>query len=331
MSGEPFSFRYVSFQKGAHKTPEFQTLSRWGQVPVLLENGCVRVQATAIVEHLAEALGLFQGTGLATCQAVREWLYWEVDVLFPPIFNCHGIQLGKPKLLPISVEPLIADYHERRAVAALMVRAVDLDQLAECSRRWRGCWMRLRSARAATRPAASSRVTSLAKHARHGARPASRRPTSDQSPRSTPGPARWHDHARCQAGDCSTADHAAGLQSQADRQRGIASTTAVSLQQPMGLPQGDPHQIGRTQPNSSWLKMAAASRVTNMSTDSGFLLRELPRKQFGSPTFPASSRGHTRCLSSMSIGFRYNNRVALGVNDGERAEHLAKGASALVA
>lgn len=28
MSGEPFSFRYVSFQKGAHKTPEFQALSR---------------------------------------------------------------------------------------------------------------------------------------------------------------------------------------------------------------------------------------------------------------------------------------------------------------
>ena len=39
MSGEPFSFRYVSFQKGAHKTPEFQSLSRWGQVPVLVDSG----------------------------------------------------------------------------------------------------------------------------------------------------------------------------------------------------------------------------------------------------------------------------------------------------
>jgi len=121
MSGEPFSFRYVSFQKGAHKTPEFQALSRWGQVPVLVDSGRVRLQATAIVEHLAETLGPFQGTDPAMRQLVREWLYWEVDVLFPPIFNCYGIQLGKQNLLPISVEPAIADYHCRRAEAALSV------------------------------------------------------------------------------------------------------------------------------------------------------------------------------------------------------------------
>ena len=28
LAGEPFSFRYVSFQKGMHKTPEFLALSR---------------------------------------------------------------------------------------------------------------------------------------------------------------------------------------------------------------------------------------------------------------------------------------------------------------
>ena len=61
MSGEPFSFRYVSFQKGMHKTAEFQALSRWGQVPVLIDNGRTYLQATAIVEHLAEQLGRFQG------------------------------------------------------------------------------------------------------------------------------------------------------------------------------------------------------------------------------------------------------------------------------
>jgi hypothetical protein len=35
MSEEPFAFRYVSFQKKMHQTPEFVALSRWGQVPVL--------------------------------------------------------------------------------------------------------------------------------------------------------------------------------------------------------------------------------------------------------------------------------------------------------
>lgn len=121
MSGEPFSFRYVSFQKGTHKTPEFLALSRWGQVPVLVDSGRVYLQATAIVEHLAETLRRFQGSDPATRQLVREWLYWEVDVLFPPIFNCYGIQMGKQNLLPISVEPAIADYHRRRAEAALSV------------------------------------------------------------------------------------------------------------------------------------------------------------------------------------------------------------------
>jgi glutathione S-transferase len=61
MSGEPFSFRYVSFQRGMHKAPEFLALSRWGQVPVLLDGDRVHVQSLAIVEHLAETLGRFQG------------------------------------------------------------------------------------------------------------------------------------------------------------------------------------------------------------------------------------------------------------------------------
>jgi glutathione S-transferase len=121
LSGEAFSFRYVSFQKGMHKTPEFLANSRWGQVPVLIDRECTHVQSAAIIEHLAEALGRFQGSDPATRQAVREWLYWDVDALFPPIFNCYGVQLGQRKLLPISVEPAIADYHRRRAEAALSV------------------------------------------------------------------------------------------------------------------------------------------------------------------------------------------------------------------
>lgn len=119
MSDAPFSFRYVSFQKGMHKTPEFLALSRWAQVPVLLDNGRTHLQATAIVEHLAETLGRFEGRDADTRQRVREWLYWEVDALFPPIFNCYGVFLGKNNLLPISVDPAIADYHSRRAELAL--------------------------------------------------------------------------------------------------------------------------------------------------------------------------------------------------------------------
>jgi glutathione S-transferase len=121
LSGEPFSFRYVSFQKGMHRTPEFLALSRWGQVPVLVDGERVHLQSAAIVEHLAETLGRFQGPDPASRQAVREWLYWDVDVLFPPVFGCYTAQLGQRKLLPIGVEPAIAAYHRQRTEAALSV------------------------------------------------------------------------------------------------------------------------------------------------------------------------------------------------------------------
>jgi hypothetical protein len=108
-------------QKGMHKTPEFLALSRWGQVPVLVDGERVHLQTASIVEHLAGTLGRFQGPDPAARQAVREWLYWDADVLFPPIFNCYAVQLGRRKLLAIHVELVIADYHPGRAEAALSV------------------------------------------------------------------------------------------------------------------------------------------------------------------------------------------------------------------
>jgi glutathione S-transferase len=119
VSGAPFSFRYVSFQKGMHKAPAFMALSRWGQVPVLVDGDRVHLQSAAIVEHLAETLGRFQGPDPAARQAVREWLYWDVDVLLPPVYGCYSVSLMQRKLLPIDIEPAIADFHRRRAETAL--------------------------------------------------------------------------------------------------------------------------------------------------------------------------------------------------------------------
>jgi len=121
LSAAPFSFRYVSYQKSMHKTPEFLALSRWGQVPVLVDDGRVFTQSAAIVEYLAETLGRFQGADTAARQAVREWMYWDVDALFPPVFNCYGVQLGQRNLLPIKVDPVVAAYHRQRSEAALAI------------------------------------------------------------------------------------------------------------------------------------------------------------------------------------------------------------------
>lgn len=119
LCGEPFRFRYVSFQREEHKRPEFRALSRWGQVPVLRDGEHVLVQSHAIVEYLAETLGRFGSTEPARRQVIREWLNWDADVLFTPVFNCYGVRLGERKLLPIAVDPTVAAYHRRRAAYGL--------------------------------------------------------------------------------------------------------------------------------------------------------------------------------------------------------------------
>jgi glutathione S-transferase len=121
LAGAAFSFRYISFQKGMQRTPEFRALSRWGQVPVLQHGDAVRVQSGAILEYLAETLGRFGGDDEASRQAIREWLYWNADRLAPPIYGCYGVSLGERGLLPIKTDPAVAAYHRQGAETALGV------------------------------------------------------------------------------------------------------------------------------------------------------------------------------------------------------------------
>jgi glutathione S-transferase len=119
MSDERFMFRYVSFQQGKHRTSEFLALSRWGQVPVLVDGDGVRVQSAAIVEHLSEALDRFRGPDPVVRQVVREWLYWDVDALFPAIFGCYAAELDRRRLLTLNIDPAIAAFRHRGAETAI--------------------------------------------------------------------------------------------------------------------------------------------------------------------------------------------------------------------
>ena len=130
MSGAPFSFRYVSFQKGMHRTPGFQALSRWGQVPVLVEDERVHVQSAAIVEHLSETLGRFKGPDPMARPAIREWLYWDVDALFTAVFGCYAAELDRKKLLALNIDPAIAAYRRQGAETALASLDANIDTAA---------------------------------------------------------------------------------------------------------------------------------------------------------------------------------------------------------
>jgi glutathione S-transferase len=121
LSGQPFHFRYVSFQRGAHRTPEFRALSRFGQVPVLEIGSRVLCQSAAILEYLAEILQRFSAPESEHRQQIREWLYWDADRLAPPVYGCYGDILAQRKLLAIPQRPVVSEYFQQRADAALTV------------------------------------------------------------------------------------------------------------------------------------------------------------------------------------------------------------------
>jgi glutathione S-transferase len=119
LCGEGFAFRYVSFQRGMHLTPEFHALSRWGQVPVLEHNGRIFVQSAAILEYLAQRLGRFGAQGDEARQHVKEWLFWDADRLMPPLYSWYSVELGRRKLLPLSFDPMLVAEFDRKGKSAL--------------------------------------------------------------------------------------------------------------------------------------------------------------------------------------------------------------------
>jgi len=114
-----FTFRYVSFQRGMHLTPEFHALSRWGQVPVVEHDGRVFVQSAAILEYLAHTLARFGAGDDEARQHVREWLFWDADRLMPPLYAWYSVELGRRNLLPLSFDPVLVAEFERRGRSAL--------------------------------------------------------------------------------------------------------------------------------------------------------------------------------------------------------------------
>jgi glutathione S-transferase len=108
LCGEKFSYRHVNLREGAHKTPEFLALNRYGQVPALVHGEMKLCQSGAILEYLAETLGKFGGADALTKQRSREWLFWDADRLSPGIFRSRAIARGFLKAEP----PTVAVYRE---------------------------------------------------------------------------------------------------------------------------------------------------------------------------------------------------------------------------
>jgi glutathione S-transferase len=126
LCGIGFQFRYISFQRRMHLTPEFRALSRWGQVRVLEHDGRVLLQSAAILEYVSETFERFGGDG-TTRQEIREWLFWETDRLYPPLYGWYGVELGRHNLLPLSFEDAVVVRWQQLGAAALGALDAHLD------------------------------------------------------------------------------------------------------------------------------------------------------------------------------------------------------------
>ena len=90
----PFSYIHVNLREGAHKQPDYLVKNRFAQVPALRDGQLMAVQSAAILIHLSEVLGKFEGKSPVEKQRVTEWLFWAWDKLAIPIFRLRARARG---------------------------------------------------------------------------------------------------------------------------------------------------------------------------------------------------------------------------------------------
>lgn len=106
LSGQPFAYRHINLREGAHKTPEYLAINRYGQVPALRDESDSRVfvQSAVILEVLADRLGKFGGADRWERIEAREWMFWDFDRLAPQTYRLRGQALGFRNMAKETVE-----------------------------------------------------------------------------------------------------------------------------------------------------------------------------------------------------------------------------------
>ena len=92
MTGQSFDYKHVNLRGGEGKTPEYQAISRWGQVPALVHGDVKLVQSDVILEYLGETTGKLWPTDRIERYRAKEWFAWELDLLYPGIAQPRGIK-----------------------------------------------------------------------------------------------------------------------------------------------------------------------------------------------------------------------------------------------
>src|SRR5262245_14064517 len=111
--GLPHEYREVDLSLPRGERPAgFREASRFGEVPVLVQDGAALAQSNAILSHLARSTGRLGGE--VDPDLVTEWLFWEANRIGFSVPNLRSV-LTFARDTPLEV----ADWLRARAVADL--------------------------------------------------------------------------------------------------------------------------------------------------------------------------------------------------------------------
>jgi glutathione S-transferase len=129
LTGTAHDYQWIDLSVArARRPPEFVAASKFGEVPVLVEDGVAMCQSNVILAHLARRGARFCGDG-AAWHSVLEWLSWETNRIGFSVPNLRFALLWSAQ-----PEPVMA-YLRQRALAdlaTLEAALADTDFLLPC-------------------------------------------------------------------------------------------------------------------------------------------------------------------------------------------------------
>lgn len=117
LMGEAYDF-VVTTPRGDAKKADYLKLNALGQVPILIDMKTNRVyrQSPSILEMLSDRTGKFGGQSAEERIEMREWMYWDLDRLAPPVLRSRRHRRGF-----MSYNQPIAEMYHVEALTALKV------------------------------------------------------------------------------------------------------------------------------------------------------------------------------------------------------------------
>jgi glutathione S-transferase len=111
----PHDYRRVDISlPRAQRPAEFLAVSKFGEVPVLIDRSQAYVQSDAILLHLAQRELKFHGRDAVDHDQVREWLFWEANRIGISVPNLRFAMRFVP-----DTKPEVLDWLRARAYADL--------------------------------------------------------------------------------------------------------------------------------------------------------------------------------------------------------------------